>query len=62
MHDSENENQGHEASNDDNLFDDIELNASAPQQRRTTSKKKWITPRLCAALDEAKVKKMRSEK
>lgn len=32
------------------------------QERRNTSKKNWITPRLCAALDKAKVKRMRFEK
>lgn len=38
------------------IEDDFEM----PQRtRRTTSKKHWITPRLCSALDKAKVKRMR---
>lgn len=47
---------------DNDTFDDIEFSAPTPRERRTTSKKNWITPRLCAALDKAKVKKIRLKK
>lgn len=46
----------------DDTLDDFEFNASTTQRRSDTSKLKWITPRLCAALDKSKVKRMRLEK
>lgn len=42
--------------------DDTEFSAPTPQQRRKTPKRNWITPRLCCALDKAKVNKMRLKK
>lgn len=38
--------------------DDTEYSASTSQGRRVTSKKRFITPRLCSSFDKAKVKKM----
>lgn len=38
---------------------DNELEVEPPQKRRSITKKQWITPRLCAALDKAKVKRKR---
>lgn len=46
----------------DDTLEDVEFIAPTPQMRRGTSKKNWITPRLCAALDKAKVKRMRVRK
>lgn len=47
----------------DTLDDDgIEFNVPFQQKRHITPKKNWITPRLCAALDDAKVKRMRLKK
>lgn len=42
--------------------DDTEFSALTPQQRRITRKRNWITPRLCSALDKAKVEIMRLKK
>lgn len=42
----------------DETLDDFEFSASTSQHQRDT-KRKWITPRLCAALDKSKVKRMR---
>lgn len=36
--------------------DDFDDELAAHQERRSVAKKKWITPRLCSALDKAKVK------
>lgn len=41
----------------DDLDDEFEV--PTQQERRSITKKKWVTPRLCAALDKAKVKRMR---
>lgn len=43
---------------DDDTFDDDEFSAPAPQERRIERKRNWISPRLCSALDKAKVKRM----
>lgn len=46
----------------DDTLDDIEFTASTSRTQRSASKRNWITPRLCSALDKAKVKRMRSKK
>lgn len=38
-------------------FDDDEFSAPAANVRRIKPKKNWISPRLCSALDKAKVKR-----
>lgn len=43
-------------------YDVDDFTASTTQERSVTQKRKWITPRLCAALDKAKVKRMRLKK
>lgn len=39
--------------------EDETFHVPTQQERRNTSKKNWVTPRLCAALDKAKVKRMK---
>lgn len=57
--------ESEEDSNNETIEDPVEdeiFDAPTPRERRCTSKKDWITPRLCAALDKAKVKRIRLEK
>lgn len=61
VYESENESDNDPIEGDDSLRD-IEFDSPAQQERRSTQKKNWITPRLCAALDKAKVKKRRLKK
>lgn len=59
---NENENQ-YEHSELDGAYgggdDTVEYTQLATAERRSVTKRQWITPRLCSALDKAEVKKMR---
>lgn len=46
----------------DDSIGDLEFDSPAPRERRNIQKQNWITPRLCSALDKAKVKKKRLQK
>lgn len=48
-----------EAESIDSDDSDDEFEVPTQHERRSTTKKKWVTPRLCAALDKAKVMRMR---
>lgn len=50
--------------NADNIdeFEADEQPESEQPGRRSVGKRRWITPRLCSALDKAKVKRMRLKK
>lgn len=62
-HESESEEEagayGETLGND--TLDDIEFNPPTQRTRRSKQKRNWITPRLLAALDKARVKRMRLE-
>lgn len=47
---------------EDDTMDDDAMDYDVPTPvRRSNRKRQWITPRLCSALDKAKVKRMKLE-
>lgn len=50
---------GNTFGDDDDTIGNDQFLVNPPKKRRVASKQKWITPRLCSALDKAKVKRMR---
>lgn len=61
-HSEEDSAHGFDASAFDDIDTDEPTGSETPQERRKTPKRNWITPRLCSALDKAKVKRMRLKK
>lgn len=58
MYECDNDNLDEDGAWGGAALDEREFNVPTPQQRHQN----WISPRLCSALDKAKVKRMRLKK